>query len=229
MANPPLLTDRDIEFASAHLAKGVQPAVVARWLGVDVADLPRRHCRKPVAVAGLKDDFPGKAVKLLPKLRSRAAQLVHDQDERDDLAQSTVTRALEKRHLFVSGSDPFPWLLVMMRRIAIDEAERRSRDALTHADALTGEFAVPPPQESSVALAEAHAIIDRLPPRRRHPFRLVRLDGLSSRDVGQALGIHVGAVKSRVARVTRMLAVAFDRRVDRVISRKPNQPAAPSR
>jgi len=154
--------------------------------------------------------FRENVLALLPHLRRFCYALAGSAADADDLLQSTVERALGKRHLFADGTDLKSWLFRMSRNMWIDEIRKRRTQSRT-ADALTesrpswhedGTAA----GEARLSLRDARSILEAMPEEQRSILLLVGVEGHSYRETADILGIPVGTVMSRLARARGRLA-----------------------
>lgn len=130
--------------------------------------------------------------------------LVPKLDVAEDLAQEAFLR------LQGSGRDhldsPRGFLFRTARNLALDHLRRDRRvpiDALDEEAVALLADAAPSPEEQIAAreeLAIMRAIILELPPKCRQAFLLVRLEGLSHREVGLEMGMSQTMVRKYLAR-----------------------------
>jgi RNA polymerase sigma-70 factor (ECF subfamily) len=140
----------------------------------------------------------------------RAARaIVRDEDEAEDVMQQAYLNAYAHLRQFDGRAKFSTWLT----RIAVNEAiaRRERRGRFTSFDPE-----LPPPQESAMPTtsmpdpehqAYAHEIgrlleaaIDRLPDGAREVFMLRQVEGLSTADVADTLGVSDDVVKTRLSR-----------------------------
>ncbi len=152
-------------------------------------------------------------IQLLPRLRAFGRSLTGAQDQADDLVQQTVEKALRHCASFVPGTRLDSWMFRIMRNSWIDgHRARRPTVALDDLDTtapLTGEDGRIV-TESRIYLAQVRRVMDTLPEDQRSVLMLVCVEGLSYREVAQALGIPEGTVMSRLSRGRLALAAALE-------------------
>ena len=128
-------------------------------------------------------------------------------DEADDLAQETYLRAIRTLPGFQGRSSVLTWLLVIARRVMVDDVRRRTvrpRSAggadwmhLAEQAQLDPRHACPPTVGAAV---EFELVLAPLRPERREVLVLTQLLGLSYAEAAQVCGCPIGTVRSRVAR-----------------------------
>ena len=119
-------------------------------------------------------------------------------DDVDELVQDTFVRAFNSLDGFRGESSFRTWLFTIERRLLLDRvrAEKRRRgrvevqegDAVTEFDALDGMVAGETEQRLRVA-------IERLSPTQRQVFALRVAEGMSYRDIADAVGTTEGAAR----------------------------------
>jgi hypothetical protein len=98
-------------------------------------------------------EFDKLLVRYLPGLRALSSKLrpMSPPDEREDLVNSTVLKALENWHKYREGSSPFPWLSLLMRGINRNEQDAAKALKRTAAHTMGNAFqATMPNQEHAV-------------------------------------------------------------------------------
>lgn len=125
--------------------------------------------------------------------------------EIDDLVQETFLRAYRGMNSFSGRSSARSWLITIARRVCLDHASRRQRDA-----AVTEEWANAVSLASDIGTAVSGALlIDELSDDFRDAFVLVRILGHSYDEAAVILGCPRGTVQSRVARARAALSTSF--------------------
>jgi RNA polymerase sigma factor (sigma-70 family) len=118
-------------------------------------------------------------------------------DLADEVAAETFTRAFDQRRCYdASRDDARPWLLGIAANLLRRHwrSERRRLDAYSRsARAEHGAEAVP-------LAAEVAATLRKLPRREREALLLLAWADLSYEEIGVALGVPIGTVRSRISR-----------------------------
>ena len=144
---------------------------------------------------------------------------VADPELARDLLQETFLRAWRR----LSEIAPLPpdrqraWLFAVARNLAIDSyragAARQAAEAALRHQATTAEATVAGPHrtaESRERLAKLDAAIRDLPEEQRVILSMATAGGLTSRQIGEALGEPAGTVRYRLSQARKQLAAALD-------------------
>ncbi len=142
-------------------------------------------------------------VALVPRLRRFCLALTRSADAGDDLAQSTIERALSRIDQWQHGTRLDSWMFRIARNIFIDDM-RASKRRGTQVDVdglatVTG--------DDGRQITEARSDIERarqaiasLPDDQRALVALVIVDGQSYKEAAAILEIPIGTVMSRISR-----------------------------
>jgi RNA polymerase sigma-70 factor (ECF subfamily) len=153
-------------------------------------------------------------IALLPRLRRFALALTRAAPAADDLAQSTVERAIANLDKWQPGTRLDSWMYRIAHNLHRNEmrnqATRGEKLGIieTHAErTLDGERAA----VSRLEFAAVTAAIAELPGEQREALLLVAVEGLSYREVAEITGGSVAAVTSRIARAREALREVVER------------------
>ena len=143
---------------------------------------------------------------------SLALRLIGDREEAADLAQEAFVRAWQGLEQFQGGSSFATWVYRLTTNVCIDYLRKKKRreavEPVVSLDDPDSGWAEPStwerdPQrllersERGEALARG---LEKLPDWQRQVLVLRELSGLSYQEIGQALSLDIGTVKSRIAR-----------------------------
>jgi RNA polymerase sigma-70 factor (ECF subfamily) len=144
---------------------------------------------------------------------------VADPELARDLVQETFLRAwrrLSEVAPLLRGRQR-AWIFTVARNLAIDSyragAARLAAEAALRDQATTEEAAVAGPHlevEARERLAQLDAAIRRLPEEQRVILSMATAGGLTSRQIGEALGEPAGTVRYRLSQGRKQLAAALD-------------------
>ncbi|WNW09852.1 sigma-70 family RNA polymerase sigma factor [Pseudomonas sp. DTU_2021_1001937_2_SI_NGA_ILE_001] len=141
---------------------------------------------------------------LLPRLRRFALSLTRSTSSADDLVQATLEKALSAWSERRAEGDLRAWLFSILYRHFIDGQRRARRYARILSLFGADNLASASPEEIVSARSTLEAF-ERLPAEQRALLELVSVEGLSYREVAQALDIPMGTVMSRLSRARQAL------------------------
>jgi RNA polymerase sigma-70 factor (ECF subfamily) len=156
------------------------------------------------------------------RLRRYAAALTQSRADADDLVQDCLEKALEHRTDVRERARLFPWMLAILHNLhsgALRRRRRRGHDLPVEDFADTLALSAPPGERT--AWRDFARAVGGLPEEQRQVLLLNALEGLSYREVADALDVPVGTVMSRLARARERLRVALEGGGQRVIRRVP--------
>jgi len=166
-------------------------------------------------------EFEEVALAHLDAIYRTALRLTHNRAEAEDLAQETFYKALRSFDRFNPGTDCRAWLFTILRNTFLNRLRSRGREVLEGdlglPDGGLERLAVPGATrenpEEELLQTVLHGDVDRalksLPLAFREAVVLVDLEGLTYREVAQALGCPIGTVMSRLWRGRSLLRRAL--------------------
>jgi RNA polymerase sigma-70 factor (ECF subfamily) len=141
-----------------------------------------------------------------PNLYKFALRLTRNESDAEDLLQSTVLRALEKRHLYEQGTNLFGWASKVMYNLFVTSYRAKSRfETQYDPDTFILKMSVDPAQEDACDLATVNTAMKSLSSEHRSILQMVCIRGLEYQDAAKALRVPVGTVRSRLSRARRNL------------------------
>ncbi len=154
-------------------------------------------------------------------VRAYLNALTADRHAIDDLSQEVFMRAIQRLDLFEFNDDPARTLRAIARRVAHEHFRSRRRER-EHVDCTLDHLAA---EDKNVAaailqresLAQLRAAVDDLPIISRRLLELRYHDGLSSKHIGEQLGLSDIAVRVTLLRIRERLL----RRLDSPLSARP--------
>jgi RNA polymerase sigma-70 factor (ECF subfamily) len=144
----------------------------------------------PVAAAAA--DLESELVRVYPSLARRLTFVLGDADRADDVAQSAIARALERRSSF-RGGDVRAWLYTIGLRLAFNELRRQASLRARAAAASEPTWAMSVDPDLWIALAD-------LPVEHRAALVLSVLEGYTHAEIGRLLGVPDGTISSWLSR-----------------------------
>ena len=137
----------------------------------------------------------------IPRLRRYARALTRNRDRADDLVQDTLSRALDKQHLWQPGTNLGAWLFTIMHNQNVTNVRRDARkSAAVDIERVSPTLPATTDPSASRKVVELDRALARLPLGQRQVILLVGLEGMSYEDTAGILSIPVGTVRSRLSR-----------------------------
>ena len=144
----------------------------------------------------------------LPRLRRFALALAGNSADADDLAQSTIEKALVNAQKFEAGTRLDSWMFKIAQNLWIDSKRKEQRRGqvidIENAYGVTGEDgrAI---TENRAIVADLTAAISKLPDGQRLVVAHVLIDGQSYQEAANNLEIPIGTLMSRLSRARKAL------------------------
>jgi RNA polymerase sigma-70 factor (ECF subfamily) len=155
--------------------------------------------------AGDEDGFRELVALTEPRVRRLIGRLALHRADLDDLVQETYLRAWRALRGFRGDSGFATWLYRIAVNVTRTWLRSRRPTAPLPGDASSALWTAPAPRAATLLEAYEHALAG-LPPELREVFVLHEAEGLSYRDVADALDCPIGTVMSRLHRArVRML------------------------
>jgi len=177
-----------------------EKAIAARRILND-ADKPKTS----VVTEGIAPELKDRVEAQRFRLTRYARALTRDRDRADDLAQDTITRALNKIHLWKEGTDLRAWLFTILHNQYVSMVRRSAREGM-HVEidraAEIGRTGTVVDEVCSSRLEASDLLkgLSRLPADQREVILMVGYEGLRYEQAAAELGIPVGTVRSRLSR-----------------------------
>jgi RNA polymerase sigma-70 factor, ECF subfamily len=139
-----------------------------------------------------------------------------DPDAAETLTQECFLRAFEQRHTYRGEARVGTWLIQIALNLARDHHRscrvrfwRRPFRSHRNGDVTTPALDIADPHPTAdraviarQRLAAVWAAVDKMAPKQRTCFLLRFVDELSLQDIAEVMGVHVGTVKTHLARAT---------------------------
>lgn len=139
-------------------------------------------------------------------LHKFAWRLTGNKPDADDLLQSTVLRALEKKHLFQDNTNLFRWTSkIMFHQFASSYRRKTKFESQYDPEPYIENSSTKPDQQTNLECSEMGDALAKLPKEQRDVIMLVCAKGLKYHQVADKLNIPLGTVRSRLARAREQL------------------------
>src|SRR5437660_7515187 len=169
----------------------------------------------------VQEDFEAGVIAQLDSLYRTALRLTHNPQEAEDLVQETMLKAFRFAHTYQPGTNLRAWLFRILNTSAINRYRKQASHPTTTSlpegedfylynriKDLTG-------QELNIGAEEevlrhyldedVYNALNELPPNFRMAVILADIEGLSYKEIAEALNIPIGTVMSRISRARRQL------------------------
>jgi RNA polymerase sigma-70 factor (ECF subfamily) len=167
-----------------------------------------------------------------------ALRLTRSRAEAEDLVQETLVRAYRFWASFRPGSSVRAWVFTILRNTFITRYHRQGREralaeGLEQEFAAAGEGPINAPPSPEAATSQLHlreeidAALQRLPPDYRMAVVLADIEGLSYKEIAEAMECPIGTVMSRIHRGRRQLhGLLYRHAVDHGLADETKQPVS---
>lgn len=130
-------------------------------------------------------------------------------DDVEDVVQETLLTIHLKRQTWDATQPLAPWLNAIARNKLIDHLRRRGHRQYVPIDAFENILEAPSEVETAGAALDGRSLLDSLKPRDRAIVEAVSIEGRSSREVAEQLGMTEGAVRVALHRALKSLAARY--------------------
>ncbi len=151
------------------------------------------------------DDFAEFAREAGPALLRFGHALAGSRALAEDLVQETLVRVGLAWPRLRPGSDPTPYARRTLLNLFLNERRRRRRERLVATIDDAASTGSPDASSASLALAEAKAMLDLLPPRQRAAVAMRYVLDLDDASIATELGCSSSTVRSQIARALETL------------------------
>ena len=170
-------------------------------------------------VAGKQPDaLTGALLAHVPGLRRYAAALAGNTADADDLVQDCIERALARHDSLREPGSLGRWLRTILHNLYVTKLRRRGAASVPIED-FAEDVALSVPPEDQGQVRDLVRALGALSVEHRQILLLISLEGLSYREVAEALDIPIGTVMSRLARARERLRSLLDGDADRAVRR----------
>jgi len=150
------------------------------------------------------------AVRYLPDLRAFANALARNPHQADDLAQSTIVRALDASHQFTPGTNFKAWTFLILRNIFYNQWRSRASRQIALEECEEYTPSTEPCQDSAMEFCDLRRAFSQLGSDQRQALLLIGVSELSYDNAAEICGVAKGTMKSRVSRARGSLRLLMD-------------------
>jgi len=125
-----------------------------------------------------------------------------DRREAEDLVQDTLVQALQSFHRFTPGTNCRAWLITILQHVRSNRRRARFRQLTVEApdDRLAETVAFVPPLPQHLTDEDVLAALRGIPDAHQDIILLCDVEGLTYKEIAEALQIPIGTVMSRLHR-----------------------------
>src|SRR5579884_2769303 len=169
----------------------------------------------------VQEDFTAGVLAQLDSLYRTALRMTNNQQEAEDLVQETMLKAFRFSNTYQPGTNLRAWLFRILNTSAINRYRRQATHptpvALPEGEDfylynqirdLSGQELTQGAEEEVLGQyldEDVYNALNDLPPNFRMPVILADIEGLSYKEIAEALQIPIGTVMSRISRARRQL------------------------
>src|SRR5947209_10400843 len=167
------------------------------------------------------EDFEAGVLAQLDSLYRTARRMTSSQQEAEDLVQETMLKAFRFAHTYQPGTNLRAWLFRILNTSAINRYRKQASHPVTTSlpegeefylynriRDLSGQELTTGAEDEVLSQyldEDVYKALSDLPPNFRMPIILADIEGLSYKEIAEALQIPIGTVMSRISRGRRQL------------------------
>lgn len=145
------------------------------------------------------------------RLQKFAYKLTRNKADGEDLLQSTVLRAIEKKHLFQEGTNLFSWSSKIMYNMFVSNYRRKVKfETQYDPESYIENECVEANQNIQMEFKDVDRAMDELSNEHKEILVMVCIKGMQYAEVAENLDLPVGTVRSRLSRARESLQVALE-------------------
>lgn len=145
------------------------------------------------------------------RLEKFAYKLTRNIDDAQDLVQSTLVRAIEKKHLFEKDSNLYSWTSKIMYNLFVSAYRRKTKfETQYDPDPYIEKQSIAAEQDVVMEMQDVSSAMEQLSTEHREILVLVCVSGMQYAEVAESLNIPVGTVRSRLSRARESLQNIMD-------------------
>ncbi|MBI1301926.1 MAG: sigma-70 family RNA polymerase sigma factor [Alphaproteobacteria bacterium] len=144
------------------------------------------------------------------RLKRFAYRLTNNIADAEDLLQSTLLRAIEKKHLFKKGTNLYSWISKIMFNLFVSNYRRKKKfETQYDPEPYIQNQSVDASQDLKMEVKNIQKAMSRLSRDHQAILIMICVKGMSYADVSKKLKIPVGTVRSRLSRARDSLQAAL--------------------
>ena len=145
------------------------------------------------------------------KLRKFAYRLTQNMPDAEDLLQSTLLRAIEKKEQFKEGTKLFSWTSKIMYNMFVSNYRRKVKfETQYDPESFIEKEEIEACQETKMEFTEVQNAMNNISSDHRSILIMVCIKGMAYAEVAEELNVPIGTVRSRLSRARESLQNALD-------------------
>jgi RNA polymerase sigma-70 factor, ECF subfamily len=154
-------------------------------------------------------EFENAALVYEDQLFRVALRVVKDRAQAEDLVQETYLQAWRSFDRFEPGTNLRAWLYKIMFNTLHSQRRRLRLQLVQFEETIAETIAYEPPTPQHLTDEEVMAELEKLPHDYQIPVALVDIEGLTYKELAEALNIPIGTVMSRLHRGRKLLRASL--------------------
>jgi RNA polymerase sigma-70 factor (ECF subfamily) len=154
-------------------------------------------------------EFENAALRYEDQLFRVAIRVVKDRAHAEDLVQETYLQAWRSFDRFEPGTNLRAWLYKIMFNTLHSQRRRLRLQLVQFEETIAETIAYEPPTPQHLTDEEVMAELEKLPRDYQIPVALVDIEGLTYKELAEALNIPMGTVMSRLHRGRKLLRASL--------------------
>jgi len=145
------------------------------------------------------------------RLEKFAYKLTNNKSDAEDLLQSTLLRALEKKHLFQEGTNLYSWLSKVMYNMFVSAYRRKTKfETQYDPEPYIEKQKLDADQDKKMEVQDVERAMNQISSDHREILIMVCVKGMAYAEVSEVLQVPVGTVRSRLSRARESLQAELD-------------------
>lgn len=144
------------------------------------------------------------------RLNKFAWRLTNNVHDAEDLVQSALLRAMEKKHLFKEGTNLYSWVSKIMFNMFVSKYRRKVKfESQYDPEPYLEKQSVKPSQDIEMEIQDVEQAMETLTEDHKDILIMVCVENMQYAEVAEKLDIPVGTVRSRLSRARDCLEKAM--------------------
>lgn len=151
---------------------------------------------------------------ILPIVTNRVSRQVIKKDDIDDVIQESLISIHKALATYDSRREVLPWLITIVHRRIIDYIRKVTRISDKEQLTIDGDVTFFEDETNSIVKGDL-SILNKLPKQVKRAIILTKIDGYTTKEAAQILGVGEGAVRTKISRGLSKLKLIASKREHR--------------